>query len=718
MRRDRTLLSIPNAALWAIVFVIALCLSAQRALLAEAPPTSLNLITGSSLLGWNSAGGSSWSAGNGTLTPVGPGNHAIYTAVPFSNFALHLEYRETQGNAGAVLRIRAPHEGTPANSGYRIDLDGSGAPWGYGGIEQLARSTASASGAGWHTLAVEANGGKLSVQLDGQATATATDSGAAAGYLGFETSGAGLEVRGIRLQPLDLHHIFNGTDLGGWKNVPYAPTPSNGLGHSFEKAFTLGLGGGGKPHSATWTVRNGKVHGEKGPGGLETVAQYDDFLLQVSADAKGAPEKGMFPGVYLRGNTGTLGTGYPVGVGSSSGHIGTLATPRSPASGMGTETIVVSGRVLAIWINSNLATLYLDPRPEAPLARQGARTGSGVLSLELPDDKQTTDYEQIAVSTLSKTYGGTPHTAPPPAPVVVASVAPPPPSAPTPAQSSAQMAAALGMPSPADRQHSAKLMSQALRTSNPEQQMDLYNQVVQIDPGNAAAVQGYKEAQGKVERQQTSQQQAQTAQITHQESETNRQQQAMSSLNQAESAFLAGRLGQANTSLNLAERLAPSNPLVRDLRTRINAALSLRHRLFFLGTGAGLFGLAGLIAWWLRSRKRKRYPVLEMVQGLDSGRKYPLEKDIVRIGAVAQDGGQKNDIVVRDVEHAISRFHCELRKQDGDFYLVDMNSSNGTRLNGETVAPGRPALVRRGGRIGLANSVELRLEYDRKREKQ
>ena len=78
-----------------------------------------------------------------------------------------------------------------------------------------------------------------------------------------------------------------------------------------------------------------------------------------------------------------------------------------------------------------------------------------------------------------------------------------------------------------------------------------------------------------------------------------------------------------------------------------------------------------------------------------------------------QDGGQKNDIVIRDVDHAISRFHCEVVRKNGQLYLVDLNSSNGTRLNGERLKPGTPELLRKGARIKLAESVELRFGYAR-----
>ena len=191
-------------------------------------------------------------------------------------------------------------------------------------------------------------------------------------------------------------------------------------------------------------------------------------------------------------------------------------------------------------------------------------------------------------------------------------------------------------------------------------------------------------------------------------------QQVSSSLVKAQSAFLAGHVAEASSALNVAERLAPDNPLVRDLRSRISATSSLHSRLFYLGSGAGLLALISLIAVWIRRKRQQRFPMLEITNGLDLGEQFALDKDLIRIGAVAQDGGQKNDVVIRDVDHLISRFHCEIQKKDGLLYVTDLKSSNGSTLEGVPLTPGQPALLRKGARLVLANSAELRLGFGRR----
>lgn len=61
----------------------------------------------------------------------------------------------------------------------------------------------------------------------------------------------------------------------------------------------------------------------------------------------------------------------------------------------------------------------------------------------------------------------------------------------------------------------------------------------------------------------------------------------------------------------------------------------------------------------------------------------------------------------------ISRYHAEIESRDDDFYLIDLNSSNGTTLNGERVAGEKP--LRDGDVIVLGGSkqIEFLLENGR-----
>jgi len=88
---------------------------------------------------------------------------------------------------------------------------------------------------------------------------------------------------------------------------------------------------------------------------------------------------------------------------------------------------------------------------------------------------------------------------------------------------------------------------------------------------------------------------------------------------------------------------------------------------------------------------------------------------VVHIGAVPEDGGSKNDIVVHDVERMISRFHCEIHHKEGKLFLNDLNSSNGTFVDKKKVPPGRPVRIKSGSQVALGGSCTLRVGFEKKK---
>ncbi len=677
--------------------------------------TPLTLFNGTSMLGWNPRG--FWTTSAGLLATSGTVSRGITSAVPFANFSLVFDYNETTPMQ-AKLRLWAPKEGA---GGAYVDLDMSGAGAKVGGVEGATPSPLPIVGNGWHHVQVEAMQGGLSVRVDGAQAGTSSGVGVRAGYLGWEVNGNGtFQVRNVKLIPRSLTPAFNGTDLGGWKMVAHDPAASGGIGHTMIKTMTFGIGGGStKPHSAKWTVQAGAMHGEDGPGGLEYSTPVEDAIVELTAQVKGSIKQEHFTGVGLRDQAGKLGGGYLVGVGPYSGGIDDLVKrPLGKNGSRVQETIVIAGRTMAVWEAGNLVTVHTDPRPESDRVSVGAKTTGGALTLILPEDSGI-DVQQIAMVALPKGYGSAVAIAPPPPPTPTAATVA---TSAVPAGASAAETALLQQQATTVKQQQddrtakqkvAGLMASALATTDPQQQMNLYQQVVQLDPSNVPAVQGYKDAQSKAQSIAAAQAQAIAAQSTADQNTQTREQQVNGSIVKAQSAMFAGHVAEASSALMVAERLAPDNPIARDLRNRINATSSLHTRLLYLGSGAGILGLVALGIVWFRRKRLKRYPMLEQTQGLDVGTLYPLEKDTVKIGAVAQDGGQKNDIVIRDVEHAISRFHCEVTRQNNQLYVTDLSSRNGTKLEGKTLPAGQPMLLRTGGRILLADSVELRFGYAR-----
>jgi len=47
------------------------------------------------------------------------------------------------------------------------------------------------------------------------------------------------------------------------------------------------------------------------------------------------------------------------------------------------------------------------------------------------------------------------------------------------------------------------------------------------------------------------------------------------------------------------------------------------------------------------------------------------------------------DLSIYDPGHALSRRHASIGREGSTYYIIDLNSTNGTRLNGVSLAPGR-----------------------------
>ena len=90
---------------------------------------------------------------------------------------------------------------------------------------------------------------------------------------------------------------------------------------------------------------------------------------------------------------------------------------------------------------------------------------------------------------------------------------------------------------------------------------------------------------------------------------------------------------------------------------------------------------------------------LRFVDGPLAGRSVPLRGARTRIGALAE-----NDVAV--AAPSVSRSHAEIRAEGTDFTLVDLGSTNGTRVNGARISTAR---LRPGDRIRIGE-VELVFE--------
>ena len=90
-------------------------------------------------------------------------------------------------------------------------------------------------------------------------------------------------------------------------------------------------------------------------------------------------------------------------------------------------------------------------------------------------------------------------------------------------------------------------------------------------------------------------------------------------------------------------------------------------------------------------------PSLFVIRGNDQGTRFGLEEPILRLGR-----DSSSSIQVHDTE--VSRHHAELRRTDRDYVVSDLNSSNGTFVNGRRI---RQQLLASGDQLQVGSTLML-----------
>jgi len=88
-------------------------------------------------------------------------------------------------------------------------------------------------------------------------------------------------------------------------------------------------------------------------------------------------------------------------------------------------------------------------------------------------------------------------------------------------------------------------------------------------------------------------------------------------------------------------------------------------------------------------------PTLHVLQGPDKGRTYQTPDEPAVIGRSSDQ--------IHLSDHTASRRHAEIRPNNGSWLLVDLNSSNGTYLNGQRLVS--PSLLRHGDQIKVGSTL-------------
>ncbi|HEV3384448.1 MAG TPA: DUF1080 domain-containing protein [Gemmata sp.] len=201
-----------------------------------------------------------------------------------------------------------------------------------------------------------------------------------------------LELRNLKLRPLETKPLFNGKDLDGW---------------SVNKADP-------KRMASKWeATKEGELSLKNGPGDLVSEKEFDNFVLQVECKTLGeALNSGVFfrnmPGQYQNGYEAQIQNSYKVGDRTKPIDFGTGAIYRriparkvvSNDNEWFTMTVVAEGKHITTWVNGYQTVDWTDDRPADENPRKGYRSAKGPLSLQGHD--KTTDllFRNIRIAEL------------------------------------------------------------------------------------------------------------------------------------------------------------------------------------------------------------------------------------------------------------------------------------------------------------------------------
>ncbi len=89
---------------------------------------------------------------------------------------------------------------------------------------------------------------------------------------------------------------------------------------------------------------------------------------------------------------------------------------------------------------------------------------------------------------------------------------------------------------------------------------------------------------------------------------------------------------------------------------------------------------------------------------------YDLGTGDMIIGRLDPNSGYEPEVAV-EWDDAISRRHAHVFPQGSEYYIEDMESTNGTKLNGQDLPPHTPVMLHNGDRIRVGEHTEITFEH-------
>ncbi len=263
---------------------------------------------------------------------------------------------------------------------------------------------------GWGHFVTKIDNGraKMGLSLKGMGAQTGCDWTEPAQFEIRRPGGTNLKIQNVKYRPLNTKPLFNSKDLTGWKEFP------------------------GKKSKFTVTD-SGEINVKDGPGDLQTVGKFKDFILQLECKSNG---KHLNSGIFFRCRDNEYQNGYEAQIRNQFtkeptqkyqieeydpmtnkliGKKEILATAvdygtgaiyrRMPArkemakdGEWFTMTIVAHGNHFATWVNGVQVVDWTDNRPKSDNARTGCKLDAGHISIQGHDPTTDLSFRNIRIA--------------------------------------------------------------------------------------------------------------------------------------------------------------------------------------------------------------------------------------------------------------------------------------------------------------------------------
>ncbi len=361
----------------------------------------ISLFDGTTLFGWDVPAESNWHVEDGSIVADSGDRSLLMTPFSFDDFEFRCDFHLAKGGNSGVFLRSADDVADATTDTYELNICDSHETHKTGSFvgRHVAKDVPEVEGE-WHTFHVRCEGTNIKVQLDNKQIVDFTDESdhvRTSGRIGLQMNAGRIAFRNVFLKPLNQKDIFNGTDLTSFRKVP-----------------------GSK---SEFTVVDGMLHAEDGPGFLETEATFDDFILHVEsniADEKAiADKRPANSGVFFRAIAGTEEApshGYEMQI-QHDFKDGDRTQPLDFGSGAiyrrqaaryivannnewVVQTLIAQGNRFASFVNGYQVLDWTDDRQPDPNPRKGLRLEAGHLSLQGHDPTTDLDFRAIRVHEL------------------------------------------------------------------------------------------------------------------------------------------------------------------------------------------------------------------------------------------------------------------------------------------------------------------------------